>query len=134
MHGDGLFEVAAADALEGAAEAMFALGRFADAADTAARLDGHDALNLAARALHRLGRDIEAEGFYKRAFDSSPDRPESAVGLANLMIERGDGDGAVLWARKAVSADPGSREAKKALERALAESRKGRGGRGQWVA
>ena len=50
------------------------------------------------------------------------------------MIERGDGDGAVLWARKAVSADPGSREAKKALERALAESRKGRGGRGQWVA
>jgi tetratricopeptide (TPR) repeat protein len=122
------------EALEGAAEAMFALGKYEDAAETASKLDGYDSLTLAASALHKLGREMEAETFYKRAADAAPDRPDAAMGLAQLMLERGDADGAVLWAKKAVSAEPGSRETKKLLERALAESRKGRGGRGQWVA
>ncbi|MFH0816136.1 MAG: tetratricopeptide repeat protein [Methanobacteriota archaeon] len=122
------------EALEGAAEAMFALGRFEDAAEVASKLESHNACILAGRAMHKLGRGIEAEASFKRAFDTSPDRPDAGIELAKLALDRGDVEGAVLWAKRAVSADPGSRDAKKLYERALAESRKGRGGPGQWVA
>ena len=121
------------EALEGMAEALFALGRYEEAADTAVKLDGHDAFLLAGRSMHRLRRDAEAEAYFKRAYDAEPERPDAAFELAKLRLDRGDAESGVAWAKRALNAEPGSWDAKKLYERALAETRKGKGAPGQWT-
>jgi chromosome segregation ATPase len=118
------------EALEGAAEAMFELGRFEDAAETAGRLASYEGRLLAGKSLHRLGRDIEAESHLRRAVDAAPNRPEAATEMARLLLGRGDAEEAISWAKRALAGEPASREAKKVYERALAELR--RSGRTKW--
>ncbi len=82
-------------------EAADALGR---AAELLPR-DGRVAYNHAL-ALWRVGRFDGSADALARAADLRPDDPDPLAALVQLAVQRGDGEGALLWASRLAELDP----------------------------
>jgi tetratricopeptide (TPR) repeat protein len=80
--------------------------------------DTYEALAGAGKALVELDRPTEAEEYLKRAYDLNRNRVEACLAMAVLMQKSGDYNGALVWAKRALLAEPVSHEARKEMERA----------------
>lgn len=110
-------------ALLGISEAMLMQDDFENALEGFERViavqpDSYEALAGAGRAMVELDRLTEAEEYLKRAYDLNSRRVEACLAMAMLMHRSEDYNGALVWAKRALLAEPDNREARKEMERA----------------
>lgn len=88
--------------------AMAVVGDRLDHLQRSSRLAGATAANFAALADAQLaaGKPQEAIASYRRALQMSPGFPTAALGLASLLLDRGELDEATRWSVTALMHDP----------------------------